>query len=132
MKRLPCFALAIVLMTACTFAETSAEDKDSPENRATLEKKRDKISAEIGKLRDHPWAGRYYHGDGLGANVTLTLAPESGFTVTWFGCLGLYDLNYGDVVWDKDRFKLSFALPTEKGGIGSYAEEYVPDTCRSW
>jgi hypothetical protein len=61
-----------------------------------LEKER-LIRAELLKLSNHPWAGEYYYGDGLGVNVSLLIAPAGGFVFTWHGCLGLYDWNHGNV-----------------------------------
>jgi hypothetical protein len=43
------------------------------------------------------WAGEYYVGDGLGMNVALMVAPQSGVAYTWRGCLGLYDGNHADI-----------------------------------
>ncbi|GJM18958.1 MAG: hypothetical protein DHS20C14_11710 [Phycisphaeraceae bacterium] len=45
----------------------------------------------------HEWAGTYYVGDGLGMNVSLNLSPSEGIVYTWYGCLGLYDGNEGEV-----------------------------------
>lgn len=57
-----------------------------------------RIEAEMAGLDDaHPWAGAYYLGDGLGVNLRLALAPESGVVASWRGCLGLYGANLGEV-----------------------------------
>lgn len=57
---------------------------------------------EQGNLNDdawaREWAGSYYTGDGTGMNVLIKVAPKSGLTYTWHGCLGLYDANHGQVV----------------------------------
>jgi hypothetical protein len=117
--------LALLLGIVCPIQAEESE-KLSSENRALIHKKRLVIEKEIAKLKNHPWAGNYYHGDGLGANVTLALAPENGFTITWNGCMGLYDQNHGSVTWDGDSVKLSFAFKLEDAGIGNYASEYKP------
>lgn len=65
----------------------------------------DALQQEIGYLGEHPWAGSYYFGDGLGANMILTLAPTAGFAFEWRGCMGVYDRNYGTV------------NPTEQGTV---------------
>jgi hypothetical protein len=36
------------------------------------------------------FAGTYYHGDGLGMSLHLTLKPDGSYAATWHGCLGLY------------------------------------------
>lgn len=75
-------------------------------HRAGLEVRAKKIDAELAALdRDafpegdwaREWAGTYYTGDGLGTNVTIKVAPESGVTYTDYGCLGLYDMNHGEI-----------------------------------
>lgn len=85
-----------------------------------------KIEAEIKKLGDHQWAGDYYEGDGLGENVTLVIAPESGYLFEWHGCLGLYDRNYGAVTWDKGNIRLSFTFKNERKGFEGIAEQFTP------
>ncbi len=57
------------------------------------------------------WAGTYYEGDGLGENVTITLAPKAGVAFLNYGCLGLYGGDHGDVLEalpDGLRLKLVF------------------------
>ena len=124
MKHVFCVAIVLLLCVASAWAEQN--EKLSESNRAIISEKRQKISAEIAQLQDHPWAGQYYFGDGLGTNVTLTLAPENGFTITWFGCLGLYDQNHGTVAMNGNRIKFSFAFDVESGYTGNYASEYMP------
>lgn len=75
--------------------------------------------------RKHPWAGSYYYGDGLGVNVSLTLAPSAGFSFLWTGCLGIYGQNYGAVREDGGRLHLEARLPN-RDGFGGIADELVP------
>jgi hypothetical protein len=42
------------------------------------------------------FAGNYYNGDGLGVNISLTLAPDGSYAATWHGCLGLYGEGSGN------------------------------------
>jgi hypothetical protein len=73
------------------------------------------IDQEIDRLGpSHPWAGRYYEGDGLGENVNLELAPRAGFVFTWHGCLGLYDRNFGEIRAWPDRLELVFRFPNSR------------------
>lgn len=62
-----------------------------------IDRRRPLFRAEIEALPEHQWAGEYYCGDGLGMNVALLAAPDAGFLYTWYGCLGLYDWNWGDI-----------------------------------
>jgi hypothetical protein len=57
------------------------------------------------------WAGDYYEGDGLGENVSVTLAPKAGIAFLNYGCLGLYGGDHGEIVEafpDGLRLKLAF------------------------
>jgi hypothetical protein len=74
---------------------------------AALEAREHKIDAELKEVDQatmkevewaKEWAGTYYTGDGLGMNVTIKVAPKSGITYTWHGCMGLYDANHGEIV----------------------------------
>lgn len=52
------------------------------------------------QLRDNDLLGKYYQGDGLGANLQLTLEKGHKFFYTWRGCLGVYDEAKG--TWNRD------------------------------
>lgn len=87
---------------------------------------RQSILAEIATLPpEHAWAGDYYYGDGLGANITVLLAPKAGFYFHWVGCMGLYAQNYGPVEYRNGRLKLVFMLPSDPT-FHPIAEELVP------
>lgn len=77
-------------------------------------------------MGSHDWAGQYYYGDRLAVNVELTLAPQNGFVFTWHGCLGLYDLNYGDVGFTQGTIKLLFRYPNKHEGFQGIAPEFLP------
>jgi hypothetical protein len=74
---------------------------------AALETKQNAIATELQHLDlaslplNHwarEWAGTYYTGDGLGMNVHIRIAPNTGVIYTWNGCVGLYDSAFGDIV----------------------------------
>ena len=73
------------------------------------------------------WAGDYYSGDGLGQNVSLSLAPISGVTAKWQGCLGTYAANKGRVLPQADgSLLLTYEQPNDqRRGLG-FAEHVVP------
>jgi hypothetical protein len=100
--------------------------KFSPRSQAAAEERKRRIERELKDLHGYQWAGSYYYGDGLGVNVHLSLAPKSGFEFTWNGCLGLYDLNYGDVVEKDGRITLVFTHPNSRKGFEGIAPELVP------
>jgi hypothetical protein len=103
--------------------------------------RRDRVMAELKSLADQKdlpadhwarqWAGTYYVGDGLGMNVSITVAPKSGIVYTWSGCLGLYDGNHGDVLGTfdddgdgkPDGLKVKWALQLQ-GGYHFDSEKY--------
>jgi hypothetical protein len=72
-------------------SKTVEEQKLSQDAERAVTLRRKKIQEDMATLEDHPWAGDYYEGDGTGVNVSLTLAPNSGFVFEWHGCGGLYD-----------------------------------------
>lgn len=59
--------------------------------------RRDKIQKELETLDKNGIWGVYYSGGGY-SSMCLSIAPESGATYTFRGCMGLYDANHGDVV----------------------------------
>jgi hypothetical protein len=64
------------------------------------------IEKELEQIKSPEWAGNYYSSHGLGFNFNIIIAPTSGFIYTWQGCLGLYDLMYGQVIRENERVKL--------------------------
>jgi hypothetical protein len=101
-------------------------DKHSAQAETMAKMLRGQIRNEIKTLGNHAWAGEYYHGDGLGVNVSLILAPKAGYVFEWHGCMGLYDRNYGAVTWATGRLRLSFTFPNKREGFQGIAGEFVP------
>ncbi|MFH1038275.1 MAG: hypothetical protein V1789_06375 [PVC group bacterium] len=125
MKTCPLLSiLSLIALTA--FAGSSDDSKYSDEAENTAKVLREKIPAEIKTLGDHAWAGEYYHGDGRGVNVSLLLAPKSGYLFEWHGCLGLYDRNYGAVSEANGRIRLDFTFENKREGFQGIAEEFIP------
>ncbi|RPI59451.1 MAG: hypothetical protein EHM48_08860, partial [Planctomycetaceae bacterium] len=58
-------------------------------------------------------AGEYYHGDGLGMNLSLILLSKGGYSLTWRGCQGLNGTAVG--TWKFADGEL-FLTPTEEEG----------------
>jgi len=119
--------LSVALLSLRLYAQDA--DSDPKLSKAAVEAaeaRTKKIQQEIRGLRNHEWAGEYFFGDGLGVNVTLTLAPQNGFVFTWYGCLGLYDQNYGDVTFTQGTVKLLFTYPNKRGGFQGIAPELMP------
>lgn len=72
------------------------------------------------------WAGDYYFGDGLGQNVSLSLAPLSGVAATWQGCVGIYGANKGRVIPQADgSLLLKYEQPNDQKGFG-FADHVIP------
>jgi len=94
------------------------------QHRADIQE--EKIQQELTKLQDHPWAGEYYYGDGLGVNVDLAVAPQNGFVFRWHGCLGLYDLNYGSLAISGEKIRLLFTYSNKREGFQGIAAELIP------
>ena len=72
---------SLVCAVGCQSDPERAKHSANAETNAKL--KREAILAEIKRLGNHPWAGAYYAGDGLGVNTTLvtgTTAEVSALT----------------------------------------------------
>ena len=80
-------------------------------------RRRERVAAELADAGSPFWATKYYEGDGLGENMSVDLAPRSGIAATWFGCLGLYGANEGDVeVIGDRRLAFHFNRPNREKG----------------
>lgn len=126
MKRRHSWALILVSCCLLSAQQNDSNEKMSAESVAASEAQTKKIQREILQLGNHDWAGEYYFGDGLGVNVSLRLAPVNGFVFTWQGCLGLYDLNYGDVAFTQGTVKLLFKFPNDRTEFEGVAPELIP------
>jgi hypothetical protein len=123
---------AVVFLLACFLSPrlwSQADESDRRFSEASVsasEMQTKKIQRELRHLEDDDWAGEYYFGDGLGVNVSLAVAPKSGFVFSWRGCLGLYDLNYGNVTFTNGSVKLLFKYPNKREGFEGIAPELLP------
>ncbi len=131
MKKQICRALLFLLVCALNGAHAGTQSDDTPEKLspaavAASAARTKEIRRELRNLRSHDWAGEYYFGDGLGVNVSLASAPEGGFVFSWQGCLGLYDLNYGDVSFSDGKINLLPKYPNTRNGFEGMATELLP------
>jgi hypothetical protein len=124
--RTPTVLLALVVLAAGACADEPDDRKHSKEAEKTAEKMRGEIQAEIKTLANHPWAGDYYCGDGLGVNLSLVIAPKAGYVFEWHGCLGLYDRNYGAVSEKDGRLHLVRTFTNNPKVSKGIAPEWVP------
>ena len=115
-----------LLLNPPQFAQDKVPKKFSKRADTNLAARTKQIQQELESLKVDSWAGNYYYGDGLGVNVKLSLAPKSGFAFTWNGCLGLYDMNYGDVVESGGKIRLVPLLPNENKPFEGVAREFLP------
>lgn len=127
-------ALLPLLLASCSAIppqeDTAAEDRfrERLEEHVSVEAKRrsGEITREVASIEGQSWAGSYYYGDGTGVNVSLDLAPKTGFVFRWNGCMGLYDQNYGAVEEKPGKLHLECELPNERKGFRGIATELVP------
>lgn len=123
------FVLSVLLSGLAVLRKTrisTFEYKRSEHVDKVAKKYRRTIQNEIRNLGNHPWAGEYYKGDGLGENTTLMLAPASGCLFEWWADIGLCDRNYG-AVWCRDGcLHLSLKLPNDEDGFVGIAEKFLP------
>ena len=121
--------MLVALLLVCgsvALAEKRDDAKYTDTAEKTAKQLRDRIQTAANSLTNHPWAGEYYCGDGLGVNVSLLLAPGAGYVFEWHGCLGLYDRNYGNVTETNGSIRLSFTFQNERKGFQGIAEEFIP------
>ncbi|MDB5335300.1 MAG: hypothetical protein JWN70_919 [Planctomycetaceae bacterium] len=97
--------------TSAPSAAPNTTDRDAESN--LVAERLSKGGAELASLTGHGWAGRYYEGDGLGVNISIQLAPTNGAVVTWHGCLGLYDQNYGPLQEANGQIRVAWKLHHE-------------------
>lgn len=71
-------------------------------------------------------AGEYYQGDGLGANLYLTINLDYTFKFRWMGCLGEYDKNHGKWKFEGDVLVLEPELPNLREGSRGTATRFIP------
>lgn len=94
---------------------------------AVVVRRRDEVLAELATKPADEWAGEYFEGDGLGVNSTLYLGAKSGVAATWFGCMGLYGANEGNVERTGDKtLAFHFSKPNPDRWLGSF-----PDAVRT-
>ncbi len=122
-------ALVSIVAVPVMIGVSSAQDAErggagGPPDEAATEQRRKRIRQEIATLKQHPWAGDYYEGDGLGANISITLAPQTGIAATWHGCMGLYGANRGKVAERNGELRFEYEHPNTPGFGG------FPDTVR--
>lgn len=104
--------LGVALTTMATAGPPQDEEERAfavmQAEEPAIEARQHLIEAELAERAKNPpapgtddwaaeWAGQYYSGDGLGMNARIMIAPKSGVTYTWHGCMGLYDANHGDI-----------------------------------
>ena len=117
--------VAIGHATGAKNAQALLEDAEV-RREAAVEARRIAIEREIERSIGHPWAARYYEGDGLGANIGITIAPKTGVAATLHGCLGLYDASLGAVVPQADgSLRFDFEQPNEPASA-HFPQRLVP------
>jgi hypothetical protein len=119
-------ALSADQQTADLTREQVWHFKQSETVTGELQRRDARLQREIDSGKAPAWAGKYYRGDGLGVNVSVSLAPKGGFTFTWTGCLGRYDANYGRISARGDRVTLDFELPNSRESGPGIAPSFVP------
>jgi hypothetical protein len=127
--------LAVGASLACpAHASPGSPQADHSEDVAAQEAFRHAVDAQRAAIDEEnaktkpgvAWAGDYYSGDGLGANISLSLAPRAGVAATWQGCLGTYASNKGAVTPQADgSLLLRYEEPNDPKSIG-FADHVVP------
>ena len=103
-------------------------ERFTPEVLAKAKEVAKDIHAEVERETAPVWAGSYFHGDGMGRNVSLGLAPKAGFTFSWSGCMGVYDRNLGRVEERDGQVLLDCTFPNSRRGFQGIASVLLPVT----
>jgi len=111
---------AFIFVSGCGEAPEAADDVEKQ-----AEEIRENIRTELKGCPNHRWAGEYYYGDGLGTNVHLMLAYRYGYLFEWYGCMGLYDRNFGAVSETAGKIRLSFTFENKRDFYRGIAEEFI-------
>lgn len=133
------FSLWLPIAIGTSFSCTAHAERASPQagdayDVATREAFQDAVDAQRVAITEEnaktaprmAWAGDYYGGDGLGENVSMSLAPHAGVAATWKGCLGTYAANKGSVLPQADgSLRLKYEESNDPKGIG-FADHVVP------
>lgn len=125
--------IAVGLVAATVPAQTlppppppSFEAEHSDLVPAGFDRRKQAIEQALAAEKTSRWAGNYYEGDGLGANIILSLAPDAGAVTTWTGCLGLYAANHGLLTEGADGvIRMSYVAPNDTTRIG-FPSELMP------
>lgn len=118
--------LIVILVPVTGHSQNAETAKYSAEAEKTAKDLATKIQAEIKILGNHPWAGEYYLGDGMGVNVHFSISPKTGYVFEWHGCMGLYDRNYGAVTAKNGKLQLSFTFENKREEVQGIDEEFIP------
>ncbi len=132
----------LMILLAAQVAAQSPLDIDADKDKATMpglhdsghgvpamiELRVEAIRHELASLKSaHAWAGEYSFGDGLGVNLQLHLAPKTGFSITWHGCMGLYGANEGQVRQTPEGLiDLDFRWQNLGDGFGQFPRQLIP------
>lgn len=122
-----CFARVAHANPASPQADNSQDDAKQKAFQHAVDAQRAVIEKENAETKPRvAWAGDYYFGDGLGANVSLSLAPRSGVAATWQACVGTAMTNKGAVIPQADgSLLLKYEQPNDEKSIG-FADHVVP------
>jgi hypothetical protein len=109
-KAFSCLVIAISVWLIANQARSRIKSTFIGEKIIELKTRR--IQSELLDLKDHPLAGEYYAGDGLGFNLRLLVGAKEGFVLTSSGCVYL-DRNIGSTSFKNDHLTLSSAFPAD-------------------
>lgn len=122
--RIPPILLVFSLLCTTANAEENAKYSDAAAEKAGVLQAN--IKEELSSLDAGHWAGSYYYGDGLGSNVSLHIAPKTGFVFELHGCLGLYDRNYGSAEEKNHKIHLTFDFENKQGASQGFSPSFIP------
>ena len=108
-----------------TFIDNQNSNIENPYSPFTSDKElttelREKICNEYTEYTNDHWAGHYYAGDGLGFNLYVDLAPDSGFISESSSCTGSSIRGYGHITEENNSIQLISEMGTEEEELDVY------------
>ncbi len=124
------FTVAALAFASVVIASSSESDDEMRQ----LMRKQSESEIQMLRLTDElrgssslpAWAGEFRHGDGMGVNKRMVIAPQGGFAATWHGCLGLYAFNTGTAILDGGAVRLAFNEKNDFAGVRAFGEKFIP------
>ena len=115
---------AILLMMGLSLPVSGTAQRMEFENLPTLEETRANFRFQIEKFGEHPWAGVYHKGGGMGIATMIAVTPQSALDYKRGCCVPSHVWRTGTATFTNGSIHLAFNYGLKEGRN----QEYVPIT----